>query len=241
MDSSDDNLDIHLNMSLTTPPTRQPRGLASSGSGALHQAPDGGSISLGLSPDSRYLPQPLTEAFHSWPSIYGHISTSHEASQAQPSTEHCIPISHFTAVSGSAATVSGTQGLLKGTGARGSQPPHHANIGLPAVWTQPQFGHDDLVVVTHHTHPSQTPASAPRKVTEKHPSIICAKGTADAGCCKGQTSQLVKSSSQTNFSPPKLAFPDCTHTGEENKHLCQQQVASNLFPTPNSNRLANGS
>ena len=79
MDSSDDNLDMYLDMSLTTSPMPQTRGLESSTSGALHGAPVRGSIVLGLSPDSPYLPQPLTAASHVRPSAEGLISTSQEA------------------------------------------------------------------------------------------------------------------------------------------------------------------
>ena len=127
--------------------------MESSASGALRGTPDGGNITLGLSPDSLYLPHPHTEASHAQPSAEGHISTTQEASQAWPSTELCIPMSHFTAGSWSAATVilpfSGNRGLFKGS----SQPPHLTDISLPDIWTQPQVGYDNLVVFTY--HPSQ--------------------------------------------------------------------------------------
>ena len=137
MDSSDDILDIYLDMSLTTLPMPQPRIINVWGPS---QGSRRGSVMLGLSPNSPYLPQPLTEASHLRPSAGGHISSSREASLAQPSTKHRIPTSHFAAESESAATVvlpfGGNRGLLKGMAVRGTQLPHLTNIDFPDVWTQ---------------------------------------------------------------------------------------------------------
>ena len=51
-----------------------PRGLTLSASGVLQMAPDDGSISLGLSPDSQDLPRPMAEASLTWPSAKLHLA-----------------------------------------------------------------------------------------------------------------------------------------------------------------------
>ena len=128
-------------------------------------------------PDSPHLPQPLTEASLARPSAECHISTTQEASQALPSVRHHIRASHLAADLGSSTKVvlpfCSTQGPLKRTDPCGPQPPHCANLSLPVIWTQPTFGHDDLVVTSH--QPSQPPFSAPSEVTENHPSVTRCK------------------------------------------------------------------
>ena len=62
MDTLVNQLDLHLDMISTTAAMPPPQGLAFSASGVLHRAPDEGSVSLGLLPDSLESPQLLAEA-----------------------------------------------------------------------------------------------------------------------------------------------------------------------------------
>ena len=84
-----DDLDSYLDLLLIPPATPKPRDLVSSVSGV----PDPFSGSLGLSPESLHLPQPLAQASHAHSTTEHHIATSPEALQAGPSTERHIATS----------------------------------------------------------------------------------------------------------------------------------------------------
>ena len=123
---------------------------------------------------------------------------------------------------------SSTCGLFKGN----PHTPHHADIGLPIITTQPQLGQDDLVVTFN--HPPHATAFTVRKVPEKQPSIFLGKRGLEDPICNGQPSQLVQTSSQPVALATKLVLRSPPNTGLQITPLCQKHQAGILLTTPTS-------
>ena len=134
MDSTVDELDFPLDMIMDISSVLPPQGLAH------------GSVSLGLSPDSFYLPQPMAEASLTW------TSTKVNLAQHLPGPHLCnVHPAHHTAA---AQNVSAPYLSAVYMNTMYSLPPSQAPVGLAVVLASPEPSQEDPMVTSHHaTHP----------------------------------------------------------------------------------------
>ena len=122
--------------------------------------------------------------------------------------------------------------MSKGKAPKDSHPPHHVNIGLYVIISQPQLGHNDLMVTS--SHPPHVPAFTPRKVPEKQ--HICFGGKEEVRVQHLKRASITAGLNHfpTNCLSYKIGSCKAYKHWVTNHPLCQQHQAGNLLPPPTS-------